>query len=86
MIEANANLSVNRKSVPRNDTTAFVSSLAPTFHLKVHYLWQERCLLFLVHEAAKEKAHGASGADLLSSRGKELKCRGILHKAAFPTS
>jgi hypothetical protein len=42
---------------------------------------KERTLLFLVPEAAEEKAHGASGMDLSSSGGKELKCkcRGILH-------
>jgi hypothetical protein len=40
----------------------------------------------VVHEAAVEKAQGASGMDIPSNGGKELKCYGILHWAAFPTT
>jgi hypothetical protein len=43
--------------------------------LKIHYKTQEREIPILVHEAAKEKAHGASGGDLSSSECKELNCR-----------
>jgi hypothetical protein len=43
--------------------------------LKIHYKSPGREIPILVHEAAKEKAHGASGVDLSSNGGKELKCR-----------
>ncbi len=42
--------------------------------------------VYLVHEAAEVKAHGAGGVDLSSSWSRELKCHGILHQAAFPTT
>ncbi len=55
------------KSDPMNDSAAFVSSLTPTLCLQIHYHKEERSLLYIVIEAAEEKAHGASGVDLSSS-------------------
>ncbi len=65
-----------QKSDPMNDYSAFASSLVPTLRLKIQYtIYQkeERSLLYSVHEAAEEKAHGASGIDHSSSGGKEPK-------------
>jgi hypothetical protein len=45
----------------------------------IKYCKEERSLLYLVNEAAEEKADGASGVDVSSGMCKELKCRGILH-------
>ncbi len=58
-----------RKSEPMNDSAAFVSSLAPTLRLQIHYIYIARKrdpyhIYYLVHEAAEQKAHGASGVDL----------------------
>jgi hypothetical protein len=61
------------------DSTAFVRILAPTLRLKIRYtVYQrdERSTLYLVFEAADEKAYGTSGVDVSSNGGKELKgCR-----------
>jgi hypothetical protein len=57
-----------------NDSAAFVSILAPTLHLKIRYteyLKDDRSSLYLVYEAAEEKAYGTSGVDVSSNGGKE---------------
>jgi hypothetical protein len=64
-----------------NNSAAFVSSLAHTRQLKKNrYISQRREFpIILLHEAAEDKAHGIGDVDLVSSGGKELKCREILH-------
>ncbi len=63
-----------------NDSAAFVSSLAHTRQLKKRYISQGREFpMILLHEAAEDKAHGTGDVDLVSSGGKELKCREMLH-------
>jgi hypothetical protein len=71
MIEANANLNIVAKW-HNEDSAAFVENLSV-------YRGQERSLLYVIHEAAEEKAHGTRVQDLSPSKGKKLKCCRILH-------
>jgi hypothetical protein len=45
-----------------------------------------KSLLYVVHEPAEEKAHGASEWGTFSKRDKELKYRKILHEVDFLTA
>ncbi len=58
-----------QKPKQMKDSAAFVSSLAPTLRLQIHYIYIARKrdpqhIYYLVHKAAEHKAHGASGVDL----------------------
>jgi hypothetical protein len=68
MIEAEANLYVVRKrpnegfrGISKKSSSRYPS--ANTLHIHLSQ-GRERFLLYLVHEAAEEKAHGVSGVDL----------------------
>jgi hypothetical protein len=59
-----------RKSYQRKDPEVFISSSAPPLRLQTCYVSQKREIaIYVVREAPEEKAHGASGWGLSSSRG-----------------
>ncbi len=58
---------------PTDLTVARGVGMCPQYMYVRVYRREERSLLYFIHEAAEEKAHGANGMDLTSNGGKELK-------------